>query len=173
MKRGMSVSVVHVALWLMERQLDEVSGKLLQKSLEARGMKFLIGAQTQELVAGDDGRVKSIRFKDGSELPADLVDKLARLVEDVQASGKKNATRKASQAVLNAIAPGNILFEGGVWDRNTKERPEAWERWIRREVALRRFGTVEEIADAAAFLASPRASSITGEVLVVDGGQVR
>ena len=73
MKRGMSVSVVHVALWLMERQLDEVSGKLLQKSLEARGMKFLIGAQTQELVAGDDGRVKSIRFKDGSELPADLV----------------------------------------------------------------------------------------------------
>jgi nitrite reductase (NADH) large subunit len=73
MKRGMSVSVVHVAPWLMERQLDDVSGKLLQQSLEARGMKFLIGAQTQELVAGDTGRVASIRFKDGSELPADLV----------------------------------------------------------------------------------------------------
>ena len=74
---------------------------------------------------------------------------------------------------VNAIAPGNILFDGGVWDKNTKERPEAWERWIKREVALRRFGTVEEIADAALFLASPRASFITGEVLVVDGGQVR
>lgn len=74
---------------------------------------------------------------------------------------------------VNAIAPGNILFEGGVWDKNTKERPEAWDRWIKREVALRRFGTVEEIADAALFLASPRASFITGEVLVVDGGQVR
>jgi nitrite reductase (NADH) large subunit len=73
MKRGMSVSVVHVAPWLMERQLDDVSGKLLQQSLEARGMKFLIGAQTQELVAGDSGRVAAIRFKDGSELPADLV----------------------------------------------------------------------------------------------------
>jgi nitrite reductase (NADH) large subunit len=73
MKRGMNVSVVHVAPWLMERQLDDVSGKLLQQSLEARGMKFLMGAQTQELVAGDDGRVKAIRFKDGSELPADLV----------------------------------------------------------------------------------------------------
>jgi nitrite reductase (NADH) large subunit len=73
MKRGMSVSVVHVAPWLMERQLDDVSGKLLQQSLEARGMRFLIGAQTQELVAGDNGRVTSIRFKDGSELPADLV----------------------------------------------------------------------------------------------------
>ena len=73
MKRGMTVSVVHVAPWLMERQLDDVAGKLLQQSLEQRGMKFLIGGQTQELVGGDDGRVKSIRFKDGTELPADLV----------------------------------------------------------------------------------------------------
>ena len=73
MKRGMKVSVVHVGPWLMERQLDEVAGQLLQKSLEERGMTFLMGAQTQELVGGDDGRVKAIRFKDGSEVPADLV----------------------------------------------------------------------------------------------------
>ncbi len=73
MKRGMTVSVVHVAPWLMERQLDDVAGKLLQASLETRGMKFLIGAQTQELVGGDDGRVKAIRFKDGTEVLADLV----------------------------------------------------------------------------------------------------
>jgi len=73
MKRGMTVSVVHVAPWLMERQLDDVAGKLLQKSLEARGLKFLIGAQTQELVGGADGRVTAVRFKDGSEVPADLV----------------------------------------------------------------------------------------------------
>ncbi|QHE76009.1 nitrite reductase large subunit NirB [Hydrogenophaga sp. PBL-H3] len=73
MKRGMTVSVVHVAPWLMERQLDDVAGKLLQQSLETRGMKFLIGAQTQELVGNDEGRVKAIRFKDGTELPADLV----------------------------------------------------------------------------------------------------
>ena len=57
MKRGMDVSVVHVMPWLMERQLDDVAGKLLQKSLEERGLKFLIGAQTQELVGGEDGRV--------------------------------------------------------------------------------------------------------------------
>ncbi|MEJ8853247.1 nitrite reductase large subunit NirB [Variovorax robiniae] len=73
MLRGMSVTVVHVMPWLMERQLDDVAGRLLQKSLEDRGLKFLIGAQTQELVGGDDGRVKSVRFKDGSEVPADLV----------------------------------------------------------------------------------------------------
>jgi nitrite reductase (NADH) large subunit len=77
MKRGMSVNVVHVGPWLMERQLDDVSGKLLQKSLEERGMGFLMGAQTQELVGDQDdgkgGRVKAVKFKDGSEVAADLV----------------------------------------------------------------------------------------------------
>ena len=73
MKRGMEVTVVHVGDWLMERQLDDVAGKLLQKSLAERGMQFLIGAQTQELIGGDDGRVKAVKFKDGTEVPADLV----------------------------------------------------------------------------------------------------
>ncbi|MEN9383530.1 MAG: hypothetical protein RL323_673, partial [Pseudomonadota bacterium] len=56
MKRGMDVTVVHVGPWLMERQLDEVAGKLLQQSLEQRGMKFLMGANTQALVASESGR---------------------------------------------------------------------------------------------------------------------
>lgn len=73
MLRGMNVHVVHISPWLMERQLDEVAGKMLQKSLEERGLKFCMGAQTQELVAGDDGRVKAVKFKDGSEVAADLV----------------------------------------------------------------------------------------------------
>ncbi|MDR7307713.1 nitrite reductase large subunit NirB [Rhodoferax saidenbachensis] len=73
MLRGMTVSVVHVMPTLMERQLDTVAGGLLRKSLEERGLQFLMGAQTQELVGGEDGRVKSIKFKDGTEVPADLV----------------------------------------------------------------------------------------------------
>ena len=76
MLRGMNVSVVHVMPTLMERQLDSVAGKLLQKSLEDRGLKFLMGAQTQELMGGggEDGqRVSAIRFKDGTELATDLV----------------------------------------------------------------------------------------------------
>lgn len=73
MLRGMQVSVVHIAPWLMERQLDDVAGKMLQKSLEERGLKFLIGAQTQALIGGQDGRVMAVQFKDGSEVPADLV----------------------------------------------------------------------------------------------------
>ena len=73
MRRGMEVTVVHVMPWLMERQLDGAAGKLLQKSLEKRGLKFMIGAQTQELVGGEDGRVTAIKFKDGTELATDLV----------------------------------------------------------------------------------------------------
>jgi nitrite reductase (NADH) large subunit len=73
MRRGMTVSVVHVQHTLMERQLDEVAGKLLQKSLEERGLQFLMGAQTQELVGGPNGRVTAIKFKDGTEVAADLV----------------------------------------------------------------------------------------------------
>jgi len=77
--RGMQVTVVHIAPWLMERQLDVTAGTLLQHSLEARGLKFLIGAQTEALLpaVGVDGvassRVGSVRFKDGSLIPADLV----------------------------------------------------------------------------------------------------
>ena len=73
MLRGMKVTVVHVMPTLMERQLDSVAGKLLQKSLEARGLNFLMGAQTQELTGNAEGRVTSIKFKDGTELATDLV----------------------------------------------------------------------------------------------------
>ena len=59
--------------WLMERQLDEVAGGLLRQSLQERGIRFELGAQTAELVAGSAGRVAAVRFKDGREIPADLV----------------------------------------------------------------------------------------------------
>ncbi len=73
MLRGMQVTVVHNSNNLMERQLDSVAGELLRKSLEARGLRFAMGAQTEGLVAGKDGRVMAVRFKDGREIPADLV----------------------------------------------------------------------------------------------------
>ncbi len=77
MLRGMHVTVVHLAPWLMERQLDDVAGRLLQKSLEERGLRFELGAQTAALIGdkegGKSGRVMAVQFKDGREIPADLV----------------------------------------------------------------------------------------------------
>jgi nitrite reductase (NADH) large subunit len=70
--RGMSVTVIHLADWIMERQLDRVAGQMLQASLEAKGMNFLLGRQT-EAILQKDGRVSAIKLKDGLEIPADLV----------------------------------------------------------------------------------------------------
>ena len=70
--QGMNVTVVHKNEWLLERQLDKTAGKMLQKNLEAKGLKFLLKKDTEQLI-GKDGRVNAVRFKDGQEIPADLV----------------------------------------------------------------------------------------------------
>jgi nitrite reductase (NADH) large subunit len=71
--RGMDVTVVHLPDCLMERQLDAVAGKMLQKSLEDRGLKFLLERNTKEIVGDEQGHVKAVRFADGAEVPAQLV----------------------------------------------------------------------------------------------------
>jgi len=71
--RGMDVSVVHIGSWLLDRQLDEPAARLLQQSLEEKGLKFLLQKHTAELVRGESGRVCAVKFKDGETLPADLV----------------------------------------------------------------------------------------------------
>ncbi|MDY0012034.1 MAG: nitrite reductase large subunit NirB [Rhodocyclaceae bacterium] len=71
--RGMDVTVVHIADWIMERQLDRPAGKMLEGALAAKGMKFALNKQTAELVAGESGRVCAVKFKDGETIPADLV----------------------------------------------------------------------------------------------------
>ncbi|MEW6414354.1 MAG: nitrite reductase large subunit NirB [Pseudomonadota bacterium] len=71
--RGMDVTVVHIGAWLLERQLDEPAARLLQKSLEEKGLRFLLQTHTAELVRADTGRVGAVKFKDGGTIPADLV----------------------------------------------------------------------------------------------------
>ena len=96
--RGMDVSVVHIGDWLLERQLDEPAARLLQQSLEAKGLRFLLKKQTAEILPGSlspgpspegggeecpspagkgvgerEQRVQAIKFKDGETIPADLV----------------------------------------------------------------------------------------------------
>lgn len=74
---------------------------------------------------------------------------------------------------VNCVAPGNVLFPGGSWARKLEEDGERHRETVEREVALRRFGTPEEIADVVVFLCSARASFVTGTCVVADGGQTR
>jgi nitrite reductase (NADH) large subunit len=88
MRRGMTVSVVHVMPTLMERQLDVVAGKLLQKSLEERGLNFLMGAQTQALLK-----------------PADL----EAWVAERSAQVKEEPAQRAGDTEQNALPPTLLL----------------------------------------------------------------
>ncbi|MDC0092774.1 SDR family NAD(P)-dependent oxidoreductase [Alphaproteobacteria bacterium] len=85
----------------------------------------------------------------------------------------KNMARKlASENVrVNVIAPGNVYFEGGSWDKKIRQDKRFVDEIIKSTVPMKRFATPEEIADSAVFLCSDRASFITGITLVVDGGQ--
>lgn len=71
--RGMDVTVVHLPNRLMERQLDPAAAKLLQQSLEERGLKFLLEKNTQAFIGDENGHVKAVRFDGGMEVPAELV----------------------------------------------------------------------------------------------------
>ncbi len=72
-QRGMRVTVVHLMPWLMERQLDRAAAQLLQQSLEARGIRFLLEAKTQAILGDAGGRVCAVQLTDGEPLPAQLV----------------------------------------------------------------------------------------------------
>jgi len=71
MLQGMSVTVVHLGDVLMERQMDSIAGGMLKKSLEDRGLHFLMSTQTETIIG--DEKVTGVRFKNGMEIAADLV----------------------------------------------------------------------------------------------------
>ena len=73
---------------------------------------------------------------------------------------------------INAIAPGNILFEGSVWSRKLREDSLAVQTMLGRDVPLGRLGTPQDIASLVVYLASDRAGFATGGIWTLDGGQV-
>jgi 3-oxoacyl-[acyl-carrier protein] reductase len=79
----------------------------------------------------------------------------------------------SSGVLVNSVAPGSILFEGGSWDRRQKADPAAIAEFVERELPLKRFGRPEEVAAVVAFLCGEQASLVNGACITVDGGQSR
>ncbi|MDX8400684.1 MAG: SDR family oxidoreductase [Gallionellaceae bacterium] len=73
---------------------------------------------------------------------------------------------------INAVAPGNILFDGSIWARKLEKEKKIVQQMLVRDVALGRLGTPQDVANMVAYLASPRSGFATGGVWTLDGGQV-
>lgn len=74
---------------------------------------------------------------------------------------------------VNSVAPGSILFPGGSWHQRQQADPDGIAEFVRRDLPFGRFGRAEELGDLVAFLASPRASWVSGACIPVDGCQSR
>ena len=74
---------------------------------------------------------------------------------------------------VNSVAPGSILFPGGSWHKRQQADPEGIAEFIRRDLPFGRFGRADEVGAVVAFLASARASWVSGASITVEGGQSR
>ena len=113
--------------------------------------------------------VSSVWGRESGGAPAYNAAKAAE-ISLVTSLGRDVASRGVT---VNCVAPGSVLWEGGGWDRRQKADPEGIAEFIWRDLPMRRFGTVPEVAGVVAFLCSQQASLVNGACVAVDGGQSR
>jgi len=89
----------------------------------------------------------------------------------IQYTGSQAAALAPKGIRANCVAPGSIEFPGGSWEQRKTTDPALYNR-ILGSIPFKRLGTPEEIANVVMFLASPYAGWVTGQTVVVDGGQL-
>jgi 3-oxoacyl-[acyl-carrier protein] reductase len=97
---------------------------------------------------------------------------MAKAAEISLAKGLSRELAK-DNILVNSVAPGSLLFPGGSWERRQQADPDGIAAYIKAEMPLGRFGSPQEVAAVVTFLASDRASLVTGTCWSVDGGQSR
>ncbi len=75
--------------------------------------------------------------------------------------------------VMTSLLPGAVFTQGGYWDLTSKTNPEHVKKYLEERMAIKRFGTLEEISAVATFLCSQQASFCVGSAFLIDGGQGR
>ena len=92
-------------------------------------------------------------------------------------SALNNYVRHASKSltseniILNCVAPGNVFFKGGVWDKNFKKNKSYYKKYIKTEVPENRLAHPGEIANLVVYLCSEKSTFINGSIINIDGGQ--
>lgn len=133
------------------------------------GADALIRAGLARMEDDVDANVVCIGSRAGSvaapRIPAYAAVKTATV--SMVKSLSREVARRGIRA--NVVSPGDIIFPGGTWDEARLEDGKLWQAIVR-ENPFRRLGTPEEIANVVAFVASPRASFVSGANILVDGG---
>jgi len=141
-----------VNLWSGVRVVSAAVGQMLENH---HGSITIVGS-----IVGVEGSTAPLAYSSAKAALMNYSKNLSRLV------GPYNVR-------VNCVAPGNVLFPGGSWEKHLAERTAEVTAYVKAEVPLQRFGRPEEIADLIVFLSSDRASFITGACIVADGGQTR
>ena len=153
--------------------LDAPDGEFTQ-SLEVNALGGLRAARAAVPFLRRQGRGRIIFIASvwGRESGGRSGYNMAKAAEISLAKGLSRELAK-DNILVNSVAPGSLMFPGSSWERRQRADPDGIAAYIKADVPLGRFGTPEEVAAVVTFLASDRASLVTGACWAVDGGQSR